>query len=110
MLEDSLKKIEDSIRRLGALDSEKKKELIGLLGELKGEVKRLAETHEEHARSIAGLAEQAAHEASRRERSPDLAEHSIAGLALSAKGLEISHPELVETINALCTMLAKIGI
>lgn len=110
MLEDSLKKIEEAISKVGALDSDKKGELIRLLNDLKSEIKTLAKTNAEHARSIAGLTEQAAHEATRQERSETLAEHSIEGLALSAKGFEASHPRLVEVLNAICSMLAKIGI
>lgn len=110
MLKDTIKKIEQAIQRINSIDSDKKAELAGLLAVLKSEVGRLSETHGEHALSIAALAEMAAHEATRKEKSPGLLQHALDGLALSTEGFEASHPELVETINAICMMLARIGI
>lgn len=110
MVNDTLKQIEDAVRRISSIDGGKKEELLGLLAALKTEVGRLPGTQEEHAQSIAGLAQVAAHEATRKEKSPGLLKHSLEGLALSAKGFEASHPQLSETINEICALLARIGI
>jgi hypothetical protein len=110
MLEDTVKKVEDAIRKIDSLKGPDKTELLALLGALKTEVARLSETDQEQAHSIASLADMAAHEATRQGKSPALMKHSVDGLALSSKGFEASHPKLVGIVNELCTMLARIGI
>ena len=110
MLEDTVKKMEDAVRKIDALKGQEKTELLSLLCALKTEVGRLAETHEEQAHSIASLADMAAHEATRQDKSPALMKHSVEGLALSSQGFEVSHPKLVGIVNEICTMLARIGI
>lgn len=55
MLDDAIKKIEDAVLKLGSLDSAKKKELLGLLSDLKGEVSRLARPDQEPSQSLVGL-------------------------------------------------------
>jgi len=110
MLKDTVKKMEEAIRKIDSVDSDNKAELLGLLNALKGELKELSQTHGEQAQSIAALADMAAHEAVRREKSPGLMKHALDGLALSAEGFEASHPRLVETIDAISVMLARIGI
>ena len=107
---DTLKKIEEAIRRFDAIDGLERAELLGLLEALKAEVGRLSATHAEHAHSIAGFAQVAAHEAAREQKSPHLLKHSVDGLSLSVKGFEASHPRLVEIVNELCVMLAQIGV
>ena len=86
MPEESLKKIEEMIRKSGALDSGKQKELLGLVAVLRTEVKRLETSH------------------------PAQAKDSLEGLALSVEGLEASHPKLTDAINSVCSALARIGI
>ena len=110
MIEETIKKIEEAVRRIESMEGKKSTELVALLASLKSEVRALSQTHTEQARSIAGFAEAAAHEASRRDKSPRLLEHSVEGLSLSVEGFETSHPRLVKIVNELCVMLAKIGI
>ncbi len=110
MLEDTVKKMEDAIRKIDSLKGRDQTELLSLLCALRTEVGHLSETHEEQAHSIASLTEMAAHEATRQEKSPALMKHSVEGLALSAEGFEASHPKLVGIVNEICTMLASIGI
>ncbi len=86
MPEESLKKIEEIIRKSGSLDSVKQKELLGLVAVLRTEVKRLEASH-----------------------SAQLKE-ALEGLALSVEGLEALHPKLTDAINAVCSALARIGI
>jgi len=110
MLKDTVAKLENAIRQIRSLGSPDKTALLTLLAELQTEVQKLSKTNQEQAHSIASLADLAAHEATRRTKSPDLLQHSVAGLALSAQGFEASHPQLVDTVNRVCTMLARIGI
>ncbi|MBI5209153.1 MAG: DUF4404 family protein [Elusimicrobia bacterium] len=110
MLEETIKRIELAVGSLQTPDGEKKQELLKLLRTLKAEVDRLSRTHGEHAHSIAGYAALAAHEATRQEKPEGMLEHTVEGLSLSSKGFEASHPELVEAVNNICTMLARLGI
>ena len=110
MLKDTVRKMEDAIRKIDSLPGREKTELLALLSALKTEVGRLSETHEEQAHSIASLADMAAHEATRQDKSPALMKHSVEGLALSSQGFEVSHPKMVGILNEICTMLARIGI
>ena len=55
MIDDAIKKIEDAVLKLGSLDGAKKKELLGLLSELKSEVDRLSHPDKEPAQSLAAL-------------------------------------------------------
>ena len=110
MKEGPEKKIDDIICKVESIDKVNKKELMLLLAALKTEVSLLSRTHGEQARSIAGLTEMAAHEATRRDKAPDLLEHALDGMAISVEGFEASHPKLVETVNGICVMLARLGI
>ena len=70
MLEDTVKKMEDAIRKIDSLKGRDQTELLSLLCALRTEVGHLSETHEEQAHSIASLTEMAAHEATRQENAP----------------------------------------
>jgi hypothetical protein len=110
MLEETIKRIEDSVRGDAGIDPAEKGKLLALLANLKTELRDLEATRGEAARSIAGLAGVAAHEATRQEKNAELLPHAVKGLAMSVEGLETSHPKLVETVNALCVMLSNMGI
>ena len=110
MIKETIQKIEESIRHSGSIEPRKKEELAKLLASLKSEIEKLSKTHGEQAESIAGFAGVASHEATRRERASHLRSLSLEGLASSVKGFETSHPQLVETVNAICRLLSNIGI
>jgi hypothetical protein len=110
VIKKTMEKIRARVQHESAVSDEKKSELLGLLSSLESQVAQLSETNSEQAASIAGFVERSAHEATRRKRHPELLEISLEGLAASAKGFEASHPVLVEDINAVCNMLANIGI
>ncbi|MDE2290900.1 MAG: DUF4404 family protein [Elusimicrobia bacterium] len=110
MLDEAIKKLEDAVRRVDTKDAAERDELLKALKALKAEAARLSEREAEGARSVAGFMAVAAHEAARRERPEGLLKHSLEGLSLSAKGFETSHPELVELLDRICVMLARIGI
>jgi len=110
MIDDTMARIEQAIRRAGEADPEHRDELIRLLQQLQREVGQLPEAHGEKARSIAQFAEAAAHEAARRERSSRLLALSSDGLRESVAGFEVSHPRLTAVVNEICGLLAGLGI
>ncbi len=109
-MEDAVRKIEQSVRRIDSLDAGKKTELLRRLKVLKTELAGLSKTHKEDSRSIAGFAQVAAEEAARREKAPHLLKSALDGLAMTVRGFEASHPKLTETINDICAMLAQMGV
>ena len=110
MLRETIADIEARIRAIDAISAEKRDELLTLLRELKGEVNELSKTDAEHAESIAGFVRVSTHEAMRQEKNPQLVRLSIDGLASTVKDFELSHPRLVEHVNAVCSWLASVGI
>jgi hypothetical protein len=110
MIEDTVSKIEAKIQGSEALNDERRRELLQLLGTLKAEITRLSETHGEQAQSIAGFTEMSAHEATRAEQNPELLNLSLKGLSSSVDGFEKSHPKLVQIVNAISQTLSNLGI
>jgi Mg2+ and Co2+ transporter CorA len=110
MIEDTVSKIEAKLRATDSVAEERKRELLQLLGTLKGEIAELSKTHGEQAQSIAGFAEMSAHEATRSEQNPELLQLSLKGLSSSVDGFEKSHPRLVQIVNAISNMLSNLGI
>jgi hypothetical protein len=84
--------------------------LLHLLGTLKSEIASLSKTNEEEARSIAGFTEISTHEATRTQQNPELLDLSLKGLSSSVGGFEKSHPQLVQLVNSISTMLSNLGI
>ncbi len=110
MIEETIRKIESRISSADAIPGKNRSELLALVATLKSEITNLAKTRAEHAESITGFIDRSAHEATRREKNPELLRLSLAGLEESARGFEVSHPRLVTQVNAICTMLANLGI
>jgi hypothetical protein len=110
MIEETIKKIESRIRSAEAITGKSKSELLTLVATLKSEITILSKTRAEHAESITGFIDRSTHEATRREKNPELLRLSLAGLEESVKGFEASHPQLVQQVNYVCTMLANVGI
>jgi len=50
------------------------------------------------------------HEAIRQPQDPQLAASALQELAASVAELEVSHPQLVNVVNAISVLLANIGI
>lgn len=110
MIEETVAKIEQAIRRISEADPRHRAELIRLLGQLKAEVRLLPPAQSEKARSIAYFAEAAAHEATRKEKSVRLLELASGGLQESVVGFEVSHPQLTAVVGEICQLLSAIGI
>jgi queuine/archaeosine tRNA-ribosyltransferase len=110
MLEHTINKIEERLRKTESLNEGSKSELRYLLSTLKIEIADLSKTHNEQAESIAGFAQLSTHEATRKEKDPELLKLSVEGLGSSVRGFESSHPRLVNVVNAICSMLSDLGI
>lgn len=110
MIEKTMGDIEARIRSADSVSAAQKQELLKLLGTLKSEVAALSKTHREQADSIAGFVQLSAHEATRSEPSPQLRDISNQGLRSSVEGIEQSHPQLVQIVNAISSTLANLGI
>lgn len=110
MIKDTLSNIEAKIQASDSIKDDRKRELLQLLGTLKSEIATLSRTDSERAQSIAGFTELSAHEATRAEQNPELLQLSLKGLTSSVGGFEKSHPQLVQLVNSISTMLSNLGI
>ena len=110
MIKETISSIEAKIQGAEAINGDKKRELLQLLGTLKSEVDSLSKTHDEQAQSIAGFAQLSAHEATRTQQNPESLDHSLQGLRSSVDGFEKSHPKLVQIVNAISNTLSNLGI
>src|SRR5262249_2370669 len=106
----SLNDIEKIIRASEALQADQKVELLRLLTTLKSEIATLEPTHADHAESVLGLTQRSMHEAIRQPKDPQLADSALQELAASVAELEVSHPQLVNVVNAISVLLSNIGI
>ncbi|HYG22314.1 MAG TPA: DUF4404 family protein [Verrucomicrobiae bacterium] len=110
MIDDTIQKIEGKIKGAESITSERKAELLQLLGTLKAEIASVPETEREQAESIAGFAERSAHEATRTKQNPELLDLSLRGMSRSVEGFEKSHPQLVQIVNNISQTLSNLGI
>ena len=110
MVQDTIEKIEKTIRTNESLTEISKKQLLDLVAKLKPEIAKLSKVKAEHAESVAGFVERSTHEALRKEKNPTLLKLAIDGLSASVKGFETSHPRLVEYVNYIASELANLGI
>jgi septal ring factor EnvC (AmiA/AmiB activator) len=110
MFIDILAELEVKIKKTNALNAKDQAELLELLTELKSEIARLSQTHEEHATSIEGFTRLSTHEATRQDQNQHLLSIALDGLSKSVEGFEVSHPELVNTVNKISTILSNMGI
>jgi hypothetical protein len=110
MIEKTISDIEAKVRSAESVNTERRQELLNLLGTLKTEIAELSKTSGEQADSIAEFARLSAHEATRTAPNPQLREISLQGLQSSVEDLEQSHPRLTQLVNRLSKMLADWGI
>ncbi len=110
MIENTINKIEESLRQNESINQEKRQELQALLAQLKGEISQISGTHSEQAASIAGFTERSASEAIRTQQDSKLLDISLKGLAASVEQSEQSHPKLVSVVNSLSKTLSDLGI
>ena len=106
----SLKDVEMTIRQSDAIESDKKAELLRLLSTLQSEIVALEPAHAEHAARVVGFTERSMHEAIRQTKDPQLIALATQGLSASVEELEVSHPQLVQVVNAISMLLSNMGI
>lgn len=109
MIYDTIKRIEDEIAT-NVSDDKEKKELLNLIDNLKLEIESLKDTHQDNARSITKFTETGIFEGTRDDRDEELFQHAVEGMKLSVREFEVSHPRLINTINAIGNTLNNIGI
>ncbi|MDX1921123.1 MAG: DUF4404 family protein [Candidatus Caenarcaniphilales bacterium] len=110
MIEETIKKIEQSLRESESFTPEKRKELLGLLEALKKEVAELPVSHQDQAQRIMRFTELSAYEITHKNQNSKLQKLSLEGLNESVKEFEASHPQLVASVNAFCQALSGMGI
>jgi len=110
MIDETIAKIEARLHSTENIPADKRQELQQLLATLKAEVGKLSKTHAEQAESIAGFTEMSTHEATREKQNPQLLDLSLKGLTSSVEEFEISHPKLVQVVNAVSNALSNLGI
>ena len=103
-------RIERKLKDARGMDQAAKKELSGLLTDLRAEVASMENDKSDEAESIAAFAGAATHEAMREETNPRSLQLAVDGLSSSVEELESEHPRLVEITNSICTMLSNLGI
>ena len=110
MIQGTIAKIEEKIRKVESLDDKSRNEVLSLVSTLKTEITALSETHRDQAESIAGFTALSAHEATRETKNARLLTLALDGLSSSVKGFEATHPRLVQTVNSICDTLSNMGI
>lgn len=91
-------------------DPKTKAELDRVLSKLRDEVGRLEKTHADDAKTISAFAELSAHEATRAKPRPEVREIALKGLQKSVHEFEDSHPQLVEVVGTLSSILSSFGM
>ncbi|RAP36534.1 DUF4404 domain-containing protein [Candidatus Marinamargulisbacteria bacterium SCGC AAA071-K20] len=110
MINETIKKIEDTLKKAKHISEEKRKELNELLSSLKNEVSTLSETQPDDAKSIVGFAEVATHEALRDTQKNDLLSLAQNGLDQSVQEFTSSHPNLSAVVKTLTRTLSNLGV
>ena len=107
---DRLGHLEARIHETHELSPQQKEELLRLVSELKEAMAAFPTTPEAHAASRARVTDTAAAEPTQ----PDTFQHPLRSamddVSTSVEAFETSHPELVNTVNQISTLLANMGI
>jgi hypothetical protein len=110
MINDTISSLEEKIRNAELLKNNNKEELLKLISNLKEEIAKISGTHTEDAVSIADFTAISTKESIRKNKNSKLIDLSIEGMRTSVKKFEVSHPDLVETVNSICNYLSNLGI
>ena len=110
MIDKTVVKIEETVTGATALSEEKRAQLLQLISDLKREITKLSDTDKDSALDIARKTHSSAEHATRKESDGQQVSSSLDDLKSSVDMFEVSHPDLVLTVNNLCNALADIGI
>jgi hypothetical protein len=110
MIDETIKRIENTVENNENLSEGRKNELLALISNLKEEIVTLDESHRDEAGSIVRYAESSIREAVKTTPDSELLDHTLKGLTLSVRRFEITHPKLIGLINNIGQTLRNIGI
>jgi uncharacterized protein YecE (DUF72 family) len=102
--------LEARIHESHDLTPQQKEELLQLLAELKEAMAELSTTHEAHAPSSTRVPDMAAAETTQQDTPQHSLRRAMDDVSTSVEAFEASHPELVNTVNQISTLLANMGI
>ena len=107
---DSLGQLKASIHETHELSPQQKEELLGLVSELKAAMANVSTTPEAHAPSRTRETDRAAAKTTRQDTPRHPLRRAMDDVSTSVEAFEASHPELVNTVNQISTLLANMGI
>lgn len=109
MIQETIRKIEESLRSGDGAAPAQRHEALRLLAELKTELEALEATRGPDAQRIARLAE-SAHATARSASTPEARQDAVGRLTDSAREFEASHPKLTSVVDRIAEMLASAGL
>jgi hypothetical protein len=110
MIKHTLDNLKVRILELKSSNPDWAQETSELIDRLQKEINELDEQHHEKAISITNFTQSSIHESIRSDPQIDMRDLSLSGLQRSIFGFETSHPQLVSTVNDICTRLSQLGI
>jgi prefoldin subunit 5 len=110
MSDERIEKTKAAVDAAGHIPADKKAALSAALSKLKPALAQISQTHDEDAQNVAHLIEASTREATRPKKEPELLKATLDKLKESVEKFESSHPELVQRVNGVATVLAEMGI
>jgi hypothetical protein len=107
---DRLGHLEARIHKTHELSPQQKEELLRLVSELKEGMAEVSTTHEAHAPSHPNVPDMSAAEGTTQDTPQHPVRRALDDVSTSVEAFEASHPELVNTVNQISTLLANMGI
>jgi hypothetical protein len=107
---DRLGQLEARIHESHELSPQQKEELLQLVSELKEAMAELPTTHEAQPPSSTRVPDLAAAETTRQDTPQHPLRRAMDDVSTSVEAFEASHPDLVNTVNQISTLLANMGI
>lgn len=109
-MHNTIEAIKEMIQKNSSLNEINKTKLLDLLDTLKPEMVNLAIDQADQAKSVAEFIKRSTEEALRQQKDPLQLKMHNDGLLDSVRSFEVSHPQLVENVNYIATVLANVGI
>jgi Domain of unknown function (DUF4404) len=107
---DRLGQLAARIHESHELSPQQKEELLRLVSELKEAMAELSTTHEAQPSSSTRVPDLTAAETTRQDTPQHPLRRAMDDVSTSVEAFEASHPELVNTVNQISTLLANMGI
>jgi hypothetical protein len=107
---DSLIQLEAKIHQTHDLNPQQKEEFLRLISELKEAMADLSTTHEQPTQRRTHASDSSPQVATGQKTPQHPLRTAMEDLSASVEAFEASHPEVVNTVNTLSTLLANMGI